>query len=340
MRTFIKGSAYALIFLILTPPVYAEYVLGDGFSYGDLYISGYSKLAWEAPNNQPQELVLDDLSLFASASLNQYINPFIEAEITKAQLWQEGNGADIRYARGALERLYNDVHLTEALNLRLGKSLAPVGEWNRIHAAPLVWTTTRPITTQFSFAESVSGINLQYTQQDNTAYQVYYQPGREWVSKQREINRPFQFKDVFGVSVDKYFGLDGKVGVGAQHATITGTEDRQWVFSIDGQWKLPQLDLEFQTTYTDVDFKLPTTNTRKEWGGYVQAVWHVNERWHAVIRPEHFRSRYGQSQSSLLYGMVYQPIPELSLKLEYVDAQSEQSFGLSQGWFGSLAVLF
>lgn len=44
--------------------------------------------------------------------------------------------------------------------------LSPVGEWNTIHAAPLIWTTTRPMTTYRSFPEYTSGLALNYLPQN------------------------------------------------------------------------------------------------------------------------------------------------------------------------------
>lgn len=318
----------------------ADYTVGDGFEVGNIFVSGYTKLAWESPTGKSQKIVLDDLSLFASASINDYFNPFIEAEIATAELWKDGDGVGFRQSKLVLERLYNDIHLNDEITLRLGKSLAPVGEWNRIHAAPLVWTTSRPVTTRYSFSESISGLNLQYTRPNNDSFHIYAQPSSEWAPKPYDINRPRYYENVYGISFDTYFALDTKFGVAIQHAKVKGTGDKQWVFSLDGQWKSQHADLEFQTTFAEINFKQATNLTQNEIGGYFQGVWHFNEQWHAVVRPEYFRSRIGESQSSMLYGMIYQPQPAISLKLEYVDTHRQQSFGLTQGLFGSLAVLF
>ncbi len=335
-----KTKIYILLLFIFPNFSYADYSLGDGFELGKIFLSGYSETAWEAANGQPQSLAIDDFSLFASASINSYINPFIEVEIASATLWEEGKGIGFQGSRLVLERLYNDIHFTEDVNIRFGKSLAPVGEWNRIHAAPLVWTTNRPVTTRFSFSESISGINIQYTQHNNNTYQIYFQPGTEWLVKPTIKNRPRKYSKIFGISFDKYFGLNNKLGVAIQHARVIDTGDNQWVFSLDGQWQSRLIDLEFQSTYTTINFKHSTSQKANEWGGYLQGIWHLNEQWHIVLRPEYFEARTKESQSSMLYGLVYRPQPALSLKLEYMDINRQQSFGFSQGWFASLAVLF
>jgi len=336
-----SGIARLLALILIIPSVSsANYVLGDGLLLGDVFLSGYSKLEWNAPVGGQKSVVLDDLSIFASASVNKYLNPFIEAEIATAELWNENDNIGYRHSKYVLERLYNDVLINEQVTLRIGKSLAPVGEWNRIHAAPLVWTSNRPITTRYSFSESVSGIRIRYIQQNNNLFQFYYQPGNEWVKKPLSRNNPRHYENVSGVSFDQYFSLNTKLGFAAQHATVKKTKDRQWVYSIDAQWQNKQLSMEFQTSYADINLTMPNVMKEHEWGGYLQGVWHFNERWHAILRPEYFNSRLNQSQSSMLYGVVYQPQAALSIKLEYIDTNRQQSFGLEQGLFSSLALLF
>jgi len=45
--------------------------------------------------------------------------------------------------------------------------LSPVGEWNEIHAAPLVLTTVRPAVTYQNFSEYLTGGSLLYSDPDN-----------------------------------------------------------------------------------------------------------------------------------------------------------------------------
>jgi hypothetical protein len=62
-----------------------------------------------------------------------------------------------------VERLYNDTYLTSSTALRLGKMLSPVGEWNEIHAAPLVLSAVRPAVTYRNFSDYTTGISLRYS---------------------------------------------------------------------------------------------------------------------------------------------------------------------------------
>ncbi len=57
-----------------------------------------------------------------------------------------------------VDRLYVELAAGDALRLRLGRFLTPVGQWNERHADPLTWTSLRPLTTYRAFAKSVTGV--------------------------------------------------------------------------------------------------------------------------------------------------------------------------------------
>ncbi len=57
-----------------------------------------------------------------------------------------------------VDRLYLEYAAGDALRLRVGRFLTPVGQWNEVHADPLTWTSLRPLTTYRAFAKSVTGI--------------------------------------------------------------------------------------------------------------------------------------------------------------------------------------
>lgn len=57
-----------------------------------------------------------------------------------------------------VERAYAEYAFADALRLRAGRFLTPVGEWNETHAAPLTWTAGRPLTSYRPFAKSTTGV--------------------------------------------------------------------------------------------------------------------------------------------------------------------------------------
>ncbi|MEY4767849.1 MAG: hypothetical protein RL637_488, partial [Pseudomonadota bacterium] len=75
--------------------------------------------------------------------------------------WLSTQGVQSLNSALRIERLYADISFTNQWQLRAGKFLTPFGLWNVIHAAPLVWTTTRPLVTEeHLFPSHVSGFML------------------------------------------------------------------------------------------------------------------------------------------------------------------------------------
>ena len=124
---------------------------------------------------------LSRVKLFAEIDLLNAVGPTQDALAT-----EYGKAPDQR--RVSLERLYGDYLFNDAISLRLGKFLTPVGRWNQVHAAPLVWTTSAPMVTETLFPRSVTGLSLGGNLPlwgRSLGYSVYASDGREWRTDQR-----------------------------------------------------------------------------------------------------------------------------------------------------------
>jgi hypothetical protein len=321
----------------------ADYQLGEGYNIGMLNVSGYSNLVLDVPNQGSTQLMLDDLSIFLSARLNRYLNPFIEFELTNAPLFIEGTGFFHGGSpRLVIERAYNDIQLSDELSFRFGKMLSPVGEWNTIHAAPLVWTTIRPLTTYYNFSEFVSGVSLIYNDSEGVFpdVQVYYQPADEFFREPRSV-KPFRYQDVGGINIAFTNDLQKRLGFSVQHAENINYGEHQVLLGLDGRYSFGPLRLETEMTYTWITQKNNFHPSQKnEWGAYLQGIYSITDEWHLIARGEMFQSRY-QSKTSdhVLFGVVYRPVPAVSFKAEYVETFGPH-LDFSRGFYASMAVLF
>lgn len=320
-----------------------DYRLGEGYNIGVLNISGYSNLTLNVPNKNPTQLLLDDLSLFLSARFNRYINPFVEFELTSAPLFIEGTGVlHGGSPRLVIERAYNDIQITDEFTLRMGKMLSPVGEWNTIHAAPLVWTTIRPLTTHYNFSEFVSGVSFMYNDPDGQLpdVQLYYQPSDEFFREPHGV-KPFRYDNVGGINIAFTSDLQKRLGFSVQHAENTDYDEHQVLAGLDGRYSFGSLRLETEMTYAWITRKNKLHPSQKnEWGAYLQGIYSITDEWHLIARGEMFQSRYQNKTSDhLLFGMVYRPVPAVSFKAEYVETFGPQ-LDFSRGFYASMAVLF
>jgi len=342
MRFSTRATGVALLVFAAPLASAGEYHLGQGYTSGNMNIAGYASVVAEAPSHGTSQLMVDDLSLFITGHFNKLFNPFFEGELTEDTLWQEGGSmfSDSK-PRLVLERLYNDSFLTDSLSLRLGKMLTPVGEWNTIHAAPLVWTTTRPMTTYRGFNEYTSGMALTYAQPTGKLpeIQLYWQPDGELIPKpQRLIVR--EYVHVAGMHANWSSGLTDKIGVSIQHADVAASDDAQTLFGMNATKTLGKFQFETEAVYTHLNGRNPTRARSDEWGAYVLGAYSPNTQWSLMARYEYFADRETvQGSRNALVGVSYRPDPAIVWKVEYV-----KNYGavldIETGMFASFSVLF
>ncbi len=328
----------ALLFMMYSSNCTAE---DDSFFKPEQWqVSGYLKLAFEAPNQKPTAIILDDLSLFVSAHINRWLNPFIEAELYSVPLWESGRGFQMNQVHFTIERLYNDIKINNEDTLRLGKFLAPVSRWNKLHAAPLVWTTNRPITTQYSYANYISGVQFRHEFDlfSGQAVEVYIQPYKEF------FNKPIIMQDrlyrwVLGATWVIEEDLDAYYALSFQHADVDEGNEGRTTLSFNAFLQRPSFEFEseFLVTFIETD---QAQIKHQDWGGYVQMSVPILWDLHLISRYEHFEfANKVIANDSLLSGVVYRPYSKLSLKLEW-----QQTWGSiyknGSGLYASIAVMF
>jgi hypothetical protein len=325
-------------------PAAAEdgYELGHGLDLGPLNIAGYSSVVVNLPSQGQKSLVLDDLSLFVTGHFGQLLNPFTEAELSGLDLLHSGHlVGDSGDGDFVLERLYNDSYLTDSVTLRLGKMLSAVGEWNVIHAPPLVLTTVRPAVTYRNFSEYASGASVLYSD-PNTSFpdlQVYWQPVGEL--SERPASLTFhQYKEVEGAHISFPLGLLDKVGVSFQQSRDVNGVD-QSLYGTDFHYTIDKLTLQGEATYSDISKNGTAALVRDtEWGAYAAASYALSDQWSVYGWYETFADRSASSVAhDVLFGVAYRPRPPIVFKLEYLQNISGHPVNPT-GVFASWSVLF
>jgi len=318
------------------------YTLGNGYNIGRWNFSGYTSSGLFVPV-QPQglaELKIDDLAIFAQAKLHRYINPFIEVEYANQLLWAEKQGAFSSTGDFILERLYNDMYWGNGVILRWGKMLAPVGEWNQIHANPLVATTIRPLTTYFNFSEFISGLSLNYVSQFRwlPSVQLYYQPWREWLPEPL-ASHPVRYNEVSGINLKYGDEFSGQLGLSIQHAVLSHRSEQQIRFGLDGFYDFNWVKLRSHVFYTTIS-GTRQRQRNQEWGGYLQLLIPVSEQFNAVIRGESVTQRNQlKSHQNAVFGLNYRPDDAIVWKVEYAISQGAK-LAIREGLFASFGVIF
>lgn len=319
-----------------------QYHLGQGYTAGALNVAGYANVLAGAPRGEAARLTLDDLSLFVTGRVNRYVHPFFEAELTEGAIWREaGAWFGAPRPRLVLERLYNDSELGGGFSVRLGKMLTPVGEWNTIHAAPLVATINQPMTTYRGFNEYTSGVALNYDVADGDApeLQLYWQPRGELLPKPRALVTR-RYDDAAGVHASWSTGLNDKVGVSLQRAHVAGVDEAQTLLGLNLRKTREPFELEAEAIYVHLGGANPARVRGHEWGAYALGAYAPTGQLSLMLRHERFADRASARVSAnTLLGLSYRPDAARVWKLEYIRAGGA-ALDVKTGLAASFAVLF
>ena len=316
-----------------TPVGALRYSPGRGLRVGDtgLAIGGYSNLNLVRDEGQPALLKLDDLSLFVIWDPVARLHLFSELEFEDL-VQVDGNGWGNPDYQFTIERLYGDVALTDAMNVRIGKFLTPVGRWNVIHAQPLVWTTSRPLVTEVPFDPHTTGATIfgsVFPGAATLSYELYGQ-----ATPQLEPSPTSHPADRSGGGRLDYTAWPGwSLG-----ASVLAAEHRgawRYLGGIDGLYQDDRFEVMGEAVVENGE--LPTDAL---WGLYVQGVVETLPNLYLVGRYEHWNPwDTGGSSNLFVGGLAFKPFPWLVLKAEYLAADHpvEES---PPGVKASVAILF
>jgi len=353
-------------FLCAAPVAYADdapqeasgYRLGKGLHLGDsgLWLGGYANLQVEDLKSTSWQAQLNDLSLFVGWERGRW-RFFSEFEIGDAL--EAGNGQALTTHQGYfnLERLYLDCGVASAFNVRFGKFLTPIGRWNQIHAAPLVWTTSTPLIVNGPFAMHTSG-GMAYGNFEAFerlwGYSVYGGGRNQFDFKSADASSDDNYQDPLGFRL--FQDAPGLYQIGVSYAHYSERNFHAGVknlLGLDAFWTRKRYELSgefiyrFGTGLNNREFDA-RDGSGSLWGLYVQGVAPVLGDLYAIARYEAFQREGAGSAGSLwLAGLAYRPRPAVVFKAEYRFADYADKNphtpifgGFTEGFAASVAVLF
>jgi hypothetical protein len=320
-------------------PMAQRYELGQGLRLGNsgFTLGGYGVASVADPRGEPSwRAALDALSGFVWWDGGERWHFFSEFELEDALIVQPGDTtADEAYL--GLERFYFDYALGDALKLRLGKFLTPVGRWNLIHAAPLVWTSSRPLITEATFPTNATGAmayGVLPWLRDGVEYSFYTSPGEELLPNP-DLNT---FREAYGGHVSLSPLPHVQLGVSfANFEQVETPDEHKNLYGLDFAWSWHRYEFSGELAYRVTSARL---EDRDEQGLYLQFVAPLSARLYGVVRYEAFRESGSERDLNLyLGGLAWRLRPALVLKAEYSRA-TDNDVGVQDGLLASIAVLF
>lgn len=344
-------AAFALLLALPTPVLAAPYELGQGYRLPllDLTVSGYLSLQVRALEGEKAKAAVQDLSLFLHGDPAPDWHFFTEIEVSSpATLTRDGlatKDIDLDF-----ERFYFDHNLSARTTLRFGKFLTPVGNWNQLHADPLVWTVSRPLTTSAAFAKNASGAQfygswplsgsaIDYLVFIDNSAQLDPTEGHEKTYMDLSIlpNPPSAFKRGGGARM-KYRTLDDalQAGVSVAHFQLKGLPGFKDIVGADLFYSRDDTEFSGEMVYR----KDAGGAGKSEWGGFIQAVLPLVNNFYGIVTHERYKAEmFDDPVNSTSLGLTYRPSPPFSIKLERRESHGEERLA-PDGWLFSVALLF
>jgi hypothetical protein len=312
-------------------PGHGWQVPGTGFRLG-----GYASASFENNKHQPWTLGADDLSLFIRWEGEGKLRFFSEFDLEDPLKLEQGHELTTRHAYLALERFYADYLYSEKLNLRAGKFLTPIGRWNLIHAAPLEWTTSRPLITEHSFPTNATGAMIYGTVPllgRDIDYSLYTALGEDW----RPDPKLDPFEGAFGLHVTLPLSDASEFGVSLANFEQKGSVgERKNLLGLDYLWTRNRYEISSELVYRFSD----EGSRHDERGLFIQGVMPLSERWYGIGRYELYDQAGPAPAMNLgVVGLAMKLSPALIFKAEYSHA-SKNRIQVPEGLFTSFAILF
>lgn len=329
----------------------APYTLGQGLYFPSmgLRIGGYANLQYYDVDKQSPSLRSRDISLFVTKDLSPRLQLFGEVEAGNT-LRITGSRANEEAHELEVERLYLDYHADPSVNLRLGKFLTPVGQWNQIHADPLTWTVSRPLSTTSAFARhatgamvfgtvTVTGHDLDYWAfvDDSQDLSLGQDEDQAVPTYGADITTRNNFQRAIGGRV-LWHAADDRFNIGMSVLDYQMRDPRQdyRLVGLDFSWTGRYLSLSGESIHRSGG----PAGQPEEAGGFIEAELPVARRLYLVGRLERYRSAV-QAQTVTLrtVALNFRPMQGLVFKLERRDSNRQTELAPA-GWLASFAVLF
>jgi hypothetical protein len=315
-----------------TPIGEVGYTPGRGLHVGDtgLTLGGYSNVSLFRDEGDPAHLRLDDLSLFVIWEPVARLRFFSELEYADVFDIDTKGNVDSRDEALTVERMYVDAGISDALNVRTGIFLTPVGRWNLIHAAPLVWTTSRPFTTERPFDPNVTGVMLfgsWFPSAGTLTYDLFDQ-----FAGPIEGNPDYDPAD-HSLGGRLQYDADDGWSVGSSYVAARRGGEWRHLGGLDLLWSRRPFEVMGEAIVQGGEGGGP------EWGLYVQPVFAVTPRVALVARYEHYQVPGPSAVNVMTFGCAFRLLPTVVAKAEYqvVDRFVDV---VPPGFRASIAVLF
>jgi hypothetical protein len=333
MRKFIILFTSLASLLCLCKPVLADDTPNwmDSFNLG-----GYTSAGLTLQRDQEAEAALNQISLLLTWSGESRWRFFSELELEHPITWNDDEQFHSKQSQLDLERLYVDYNLSEKVSFRAGRFLTPNSRWNLLHAAPLVWTSTRPLATSRLFPTGTNGVML-FGALPFMDGAFEYKLFGELLEDQEQDGDELEYQHVRGARLS--FKNQSDIGV-----SLLSFDEK-----VNDNSSYTMLGLDFVTYLNNVEIsgegfqRFDSNNNDGGSGAYLQSAVPLTavglNDWYWITRLETFQRPDEGSAERWLVGAAWRVKPTQLLKLEFTGGSGDQPDS-PRGFLTSFALFF
>jgi len=320
-----------------------EYWPGRGLRLGanGPVIGGFTNIKAETTQDGGAEFSLDLLNFFIIVDPFPRFHAVAELQLKDIVVVNKENAGTQDFAFD-VRRLFGDFTVSDALHVRAGTFLTPIGYWNLILAPPLTWTTEEPLIVEKNFF------------QDTTTGVMLYGStglgrGRIGYSLFSQFLKPLQHDDpdlvppnyTASARLTYEYGPAWTGGATFQAAQTHGGWSEMGAVHLLWQPRRGEILSECYFQGGD-NLEDAAPGHAAQWGTYLQGVLEVHEPFYLVGRYEHFDPPAPAATLNLFtLGGVWKPFPFMAVKVEYrfanhLDFQGDDL----RGFFSSFTTFF
>lgn len=334
MKKFIILLTSLASLLMLCKPAFAD----DQPNWLDgLNVGGYASAGLTLPRDESASAALNEVSLLVTWNGDSRWRFFGELELEEPLTWNDDEQFRTNNSSLDLERFYIDYNWSERVNIRAGRFLTPNSRWNLLHAAPLVWTSTRPLATSRLFPTGTNGAMV-FGAIPFLDGAFEYKLFAELLEDQEIENNELEFEHVKGARFS--YKNQSDVGVSVLSFSEKG---------INSDFDYHMLGLDFVTHIKNIEIsgeafqRYDTRNKDGGSGAYLQSavpLTHLGlNDWYWITRLETFQRPDEGSSERWLVGATLRVKPTQLLKFEFTGGSGEQPDS-PRGFLTSFALFF
>lgn len=317
---------YFILYCLLSLQLLAQnYVLGRGFPMVqtdtlDIVAGGHfsADIQHVNPNNDTTQnsIGIENMALMLYGSHSDMLSFLVE--YGNEDLYRYTNSEEDSQSP-EFRRFYVEAHLSDVLNLKLGRFLTPIGIYNPTYINALRWSNIRPLVAQEFFPNIITGAQLHGVLGEHFEYAIFTQLDDNEASSISRI----PVSEFTGAELRYLFGTNARVAV--NYGQFKSDTVREICTFGGANTLIPIGENEFAVEALYKDGKWPSQSGETTWWNdfswYTQYVQNITTKHYATFRVgQKIRDGFGVkswNESNGVVGYVYRPETALSYKLEY-----------------------